>query len=272
MIPNGCGLLGTSRSWAMCTWATGSAWCTASRRRSTTCRSCCRTRPATSSRPRCSVLKRLTENPAHPYVVVLGGSKVSDKLGVIGNLLGLADRVLIGGGMVYTFLAALGHEVGTSLLEPDHIESCKEVLATGRRARRRTRPAHRHRGRARGSPRTRRRRWSPRTRSRRATWAWTSARRRASCSRRSWRTPGPCSGTGRWACSSSRRSRRAPARSPRRSPRSTGLPWSAAATPRRRCASFGLDESDFGHISTGGGASLEYLEGKTLPGLTALEA
>ena len=53
---------------------------------------------------------------------------MSDKLGVIGNLLGLADRVLIGGGMVYTFLAALGHEVGTSLLEPDHIESCKEVL------------------------------------------------------------------------------------------------------------------------------------------------
>ena len=59
---------------------------------------------------------------------------MSDKLGVIGNLLGLADRVLIGGGMVYTFLAALGHEVGTSLLEPDHIESCKEVLgqAAGR--------------------------------------------------------------------------------------------------------------------------------------------
>src|SRR3984957_281064 len=50
-----------------------------------------------------AVLRRLTENPAHPYVVVLGGSKVSDKLGVIGNLLGLADRVLIGGGMVYTF-------------------------------------------------------------------------------------------------------------------------------------------------------------------------
>jgi phosphoglycerate kinase len=59
---------------------------------------------------------------------------VSDKLGVIGNLLGLADRVLIGGGMVYTFLAALGHEVGTSLLETDHVESCKEILgrAAGR--------------------------------------------------------------------------------------------------------------------------------------------
>src|SRR6201999_3682042 len=76
-----------------------------------------------------AVLQRLTVDPARPYVVVLGGSKVSDKLGVIGNLLGLADRVLIGGGMVYTFLAALGHEVGTSLLEADHIESCRQGLA-----------------------------------------------------------------------------------------------------------------------------------------------
>src|SRR6202044_1721591 len=76
-----------------------------------------------------SVLRRLTADPARPYVVILGGSKVSDKLGVIGNLLGLADRVLIGGGMTYTFLAALGHEVGTSLLEADQIDSCKAVLA-----------------------------------------------------------------------------------------------------------------------------------------------
>ena len=80
-----------------------------------------------------AVLKRLTESPARPYVVVLGGSKVSDKLGVIGNLLGLADRLLIGGGMVYTFLAALGHEVGGSLLEADHIESVREVLADAER-------------------------------------------------------------------------------------------------------------------------------------------
>src|SRR6202044_3346663 len=59
-----------------------------------------------------SVLRRLTESPARPYVVGLGGAKVSDKLGVIGNLLELADRVLIGGGMAYTFLAALGYPVG----------------------------------------------------------------------------------------------------------------------------------------------------------------
>ncbi len=74
------------------------------------------------------VLRRLTENPERPYVVVLGGSKVSDKLGVIDNLLGKADRLLIGGGMVFTFLKAQGHEVGTSLLEEDQVETCREYL------------------------------------------------------------------------------------------------------------------------------------------------
>jgi phosphoglycerate kinase len=76
-----------------------------------------------------AVLERLTQSPERPYVVVLGGSKVSDKLGVIGNLLKVADRLLIGGGMVFTFLAAQGHEVGTSLLEKDQIETVQEILA-----------------------------------------------------------------------------------------------------------------------------------------------
>src|SRR4051812_47353933 len=67
------------------------------------------------------VLRRLTADPERPYVVVLGGSKVSDKLGVIDNLLGKADRLLIGGGMVFTFLKAQGHEVGKSLLEEDQV-------------------------------------------------------------------------------------------------------------------------------------------------------
>ncbi|MDR2114708.1 MAG: phosphoglycerate kinase [Bifidobacteriaceae bacterium] len=75
-------------------------------------------------------LSRATQNPARPYVVVLGGSKVSDKLGVIGNLLTKADALLIGGGMVYTFLAAQGYEVGASLLEEDQIETVKEYLRT----------------------------------------------------------------------------------------------------------------------------------------------
>ena len=74
------------------------------------------------------VLRRLTESPDRPYVVVLGGSKVSDKLAVIDNLLGKADQLLIGGGMVFTFLAAEGHEVGQSLLEEDQVETCKEYL------------------------------------------------------------------------------------------------------------------------------------------------
>jgi phosphoglycerate kinase len=69
------------------------------------------------------VLYKLTETPERPYTVVLGGSKVSDKLGVIDHLLPRVDRILVGGGMVFTFLAALGHKVGASLLEADQIET-----------------------------------------------------------------------------------------------------------------------------------------------------
>ena len=74
------------------------------------------------------VLDRLTENPERPYTVVLGGSKVSDKLGVIGHLLPRVDSLLIGGGMLFTFLAALGHSVGSSLLEADQIETVKGYI------------------------------------------------------------------------------------------------------------------------------------------------
>jgi phosphoglycerate kinase len=74
------------------------------------------------------VLQRLTESPERPYVVVLGGSKVSDKLGVIDNLIDKADALLIGGGMVFTFLAAQGHAVGTSLLESDQIDVAKRYI------------------------------------------------------------------------------------------------------------------------------------------------
>jgi phosphoglycerate kinase len=74
------------------------------------------------------VLRRLTVDPERPFVVVLGGSKVSDKLGVIDNLLGMADRLLIGGGMVFTFLAAQGHEVGKSLLEEDQVDTVRGYL------------------------------------------------------------------------------------------------------------------------------------------------
>src|SRR5262249_23513412 len=76
-----------------------------------------------------SVLRPLTPHPARPYVVVLGGSKASDKLAVIGNLTRIADRLLIGGGMAYTFLAAQGHQVGDSLLEADQIPQVSAMLA-----------------------------------------------------------------------------------------------------------------------------------------------
>jgi len=74
------------------------------------------------------VLQRLTESPERPYTVVLGGSKVSDKLGVIGHLLPKVDKIVIGGGMVFTVLAALGHKVGKSLLEADQIETVRGFL------------------------------------------------------------------------------------------------------------------------------------------------
>jgi len=74
-------------------------------------------------------LRKATENPERPYVVVLGGAKVSDKLGVISNLLTKADRLVIGGGMAFTFAAAQGHAVGKSLLEADQIETVKGYLA-----------------------------------------------------------------------------------------------------------------------------------------------
>ncbi|GAA4726540.1 phosphoglycerate kinase [Isoptericola chiayiensis] len=78
-------------------------------------------------------LSRATTDPERPYAVVLGGSKVSDKLGVIANLLTKADRLLIGGGMVFTFLAAQGHSVGSSLLEEDQVETVKGYLAEAER-------------------------------------------------------------------------------------------------------------------------------------------
>jgi phosphoglycerate kinase len=81
-----------------------------------------------------AVLRQLTTNPARPYVVVLGGAKVSDKLAVIGNLVGTADRLLIAGGMAYTFLAAQGHRVGDSILQEDQIPQVTQALADADKA------------------------------------------------------------------------------------------------------------------------------------------
>jgi phosphoglycerate kinase len=78
------------------------------------------------------VLRRLTDSPDRPYVVVLGGSKVSDKLAVIESLLPRVDRLLVGGGMCFTFLAAQGHDVGKSLLEADQVDACRALLESGK--------------------------------------------------------------------------------------------------------------------------------------------
>ena len=75
------------------------------------------------------VLGGLRVNPRHPFVAILGGAKVSDKLGVIEALLGVVDTLIVGGGMCFTFLAAQGHAIGGSLVEPDQIDTCRRLLA-----------------------------------------------------------------------------------------------------------------------------------------------
>jgi len=79
-----------------------------------------------------AVLRQLTEDPKRPYTVVLGGSKVSDKLAVIDHLLPSVDLLLVGGGMCFTFLAAQGHDIGDSLLESDQIDACRRFLDSGK--------------------------------------------------------------------------------------------------------------------------------------------
>ena len=74
----------------------------------------------------------LRENPSHPFVAVLGGSKISDKLGVVEALLNVVDALAIGGAMCFTFLAALGNPIGDSLFEADQVETCKRLLASGK--------------------------------------------------------------------------------------------------------------------------------------------
>jgi phosphoglycerate kinase len=218
-----------------------------------------------------AVLRRLTVDPARPYVVVLGGSKVSDKLGVIGNLLGLADRVLIGGGMVYTFLAALGHEVGNSLLEADHLDSCREILAqAAERGVELVLPtdivvAPRFAADAPASvvapdaipAGTMGLDIGPASRE-------LFAAKLADAKTVFWNGP-----MGVFEFPAFAAGTRAVAEA---LTKVDGLTVVGGGDSAAAVRSFGLAESDFGHISTGGGASLEYLEGKTLPGLTALGA
>ncbi len=216
------------------------------------------------------VLRRLTEEPARPYAVVLGGAKVSDKLGVIANLLTKVDRLLIGGGMAYTFLKAQGHEVGKSLLQTDQLDQVRGFIAEADKrgvelvlpvdvlaatsfgpdasydiVDTTAIPADRE-----GLD------IGPKTRE-------LFASRLAGAATVFWNGP-----MGVFEFDAFSGGTRAVAEALIASDAFSVVGGGDSAAAVRR---LGLDEAGFSHISTGGGASLEYLEGKTLPGLVALE-
>jgi phosphoglycerate kinase len=221
------------------------------------------------------VQHQLTEEPKRPYVVVLGGSKVSDKLAVIDNLLGRADHLLIGGGMAFTFLKAMGHEVGKSLLEADQLDTVRGYLSRAKEvgcdiivptdvvvaskfgddAEHEVLPADGIEsgrfgdtglgldiGPASGE-------------------AFASYIRSANTV--FWNGP-----MGVFEIEAFAGGTRAVAQALADSEAFSVVGGGDTAAPVR---SRGIDDGHFGHNYTGGGASLEYLEGKELPGLTALE-
>ncbi|MBO1902606.1 phosphoglycerate kinase [Leucobacter weissii] len=220
------------------------------------------------------VLRRLTEHPERPYTVVLGGSKVSDKLGVIAHLLERVDTLLIGGGMLFTFLAANGHRVGRSLLEADQIETVRGYLAEAQRrgvrivlpgdvvaaasfaedAEHQVVPADDFESSRFGAegigldigPDT----------------ARSFAEAIGESATVFWNGP-----MGVFEFPAFAAGTRAVAEALAGTGGFTVIGGGDSAAAVR---SLGFDDESFGHISTGGGASLEYLEGKTLPGLEVL--
>jgi 3-phosphoglycerate kinase len=217
-----------------------------------------------------AVLHRLTKDPERPYVVVLGGAKPSDKLSVIANLLGSADRLIIGGGMSYTFLKAQGHEVGMSLLEADMIPRVSELLAeAGRRgvevvlpvdlvAATRYAPDAEHEVvPVTAFPADRESLdMGPATRA-------LFAEKLADAKTVFWNGP-----VGVFEFPAFAAGTRAVAEA---ISHVTGLTVVGGGDSAAAVRILGFPEEAFTHISTGGGASLEYLEGRTLPGLAALE-
>ena len=186
-------------------------------------------------------LSRATVNPERPLTVVLGGSKVSDKLGVIDNLLDKANRLVIGGGMAYTFLNAKGYEVGTSLLEEDQIETVKATWSAPRRTASNSccRPMSSSTRSSRNPMRTSLRKSWPPTPFRPTRWVWTSVRNPRSSSTTRSSIPRPSCGTARWACSRSRPSLKAPRPWPRLSSMPllpAHSPSSVVAIPLPQCA------------------------------------
>jgi len=217
------------------------------------------------------VLRRLTQDPARPYAVVLGGSKVSDKLGVIDNLLGKADRLLIGGGMVFTFLAAQGHEVGKSLLEADQLDTVRGYLTRAREvgvevvlpvdivaAEAFSADAAHDVVAADAIPADRiGLDIGPAS-------ARLFAQRLADARTVFWNGP-----MGVFEMEPFSHGTRALAQA---LTTVDGLTVVGGGDSAAAVRTLGFAESAFGHISTGGGASLEFLEGKTLPGIAVLES
>ena len=216
-----------------------------------------------------SVLKRLTESPDRPYGVVLGGAKVSDKIGVLSNLVEKVDLLAVGGGMVFTFLAALGKEIGKSLVELESIETVKALL---KRAEERgvrvllpvdlvVAPKF-----ADESPTVVSADAIPSDQmgldiGPASATAFADAIR--GCKTVFWNGP-----MGVFEFQSFANGTRAVAQA---LTEVTGLSVVGGGDSAAAVRALGFTDSAFGYISTGGGASLEYLEGKELPGLVALE-
>ncbi|GAA0235606.1 phosphoglycerate kinase [Saccharothrix mutabilis subsp. mutabilis] len=216
------------------------------------------------------VLHKLTEDLQRPYVVVLGGAKVSDKLGVIANLLTKVDRLLIGGGMAYTFLKAQGHEVGGSLLQSDQLEQVSGFLAEAERrgvelvlpvdvlaATHFAADAEFEVVKADAIPADRQGLdIGPETRE-------LFAAKLADAKTVFWNGP-----MGVFEFDAFAGGTRAVAEALVKSDAFTVVGGGDSAAAVR---ALGLPEDGFSHISTGGGASLEFLEGKELPGVSVLE-
>jgi len=213
------------------------------------------------------VLRRLTESPERPYVVVLGGSKVSDKLAVIDHLLPTVDKLLVGGGMCFTFLKSQGHDVGDSLLEADQVDACRRFLETGKvvlpvdvvvaenvsaDAKTEVVDADAIPDGKKGLD------IGPRT---------VELFRDALAGSRTVFWNGPM---GVFELAPFADGTRGVAEAIALS--TSALTVVGGGDSAAAVRLLGIGEERFGHISTGGGASLEYLEGKTLPGLAVLES
>jgi len=219
------------------------------------------------------VMRRLTQDPARPYAVILGGAKVSDKLGVIDSLIGLADRLLIGGGMVFTFLKAQGYEVGQSLLEQDQVDTVRGYLEKAERsgvqivlptdivaATRFDADAEHEVVSAQEIPADRIGVDIGPASSRAFADALADAQTIF------WNGP-----MGAFEMTPFADGTEAIAQALRERTAQGALTVVGGGDSAAAVRQLGYAEDDFAHISTGGGASLEFLEGKNLPGLDVLE-